>query len=291
MSTIKFISILILIAAAFVAGVFLKDKVVEFYNDFTFQIKNLQKIDFSQIASEFQKKVSMPSPLNAGGEENQVVLLKSKVIEETNIQRQNNGLPALKESSLLDNAALAKANDMFKNQYFEHNSPSGVKPGDLINSYGYDYILAGENLILGNFSSEKEVVEKWMESQGHRENILNNRYTEIGVAVVKGSYDGQPVWIGVQEFGFPLSACEQPDLNLKSQIESDKAQLDYLYQQLDEKKNQIENTDQRSAAYSEMVDDYNQMVQEYNVLAEQVKSEISQYNSQANIFNNCVEGK
>ena len=63
-------------------------------------------------------------------------------------------MSALKENEKLDQAALAKANDMFLKQYFEHVSPTGVGPGDLAQNYGYDYIIVGENLILGNFSSE-----------------------------------------------------------------------------------------------------------------------------------------
>jgi uncharacterized protein YkwD len=291
MGTIKFISILILIAAAFVAGVFLKDNVVEFYNDFNTQIRSFQETDLGQIILEVQKKVSMPSPLNVGGTENQIVLIKSKIIEETNIQRQNNGLPVLKENTLLNGASSAKASDMFKNQYFEHVSPLGIDPGKLVSNHGYEYIVAGENLILGNFSSEKEVVEKWMASPGHRENILNNRYLEIGVAIIKGTYNGETVWIGVQEFGLPLSACSQPDPTLKSQIDFDKEHLDSLSLQLDEKKNQIETANSKSPAYKQMVDDYNQMVQEYNSLAEQVKIEIANYNNQISIFNNCVGEK
>ena len=135
--------------------------------------------------------------------------MQSKIISETNLQRQENGdLPALKENTDLDETASAKAADIFKNQYFEHVSPSGVDPGKLVESYGYDYIVEGENLILGNFSSEKEVVADWMASPGHRANILNNRYTEIGVAIVKGTYKGEESWVGVQEFGLPLSTCE-----------------------------------------------------------------------------------
>ncbi len=293
------IVILILIVAAFGAGIYFKDDAINFYNNFNKKIAELKTQDIGQIISEVQKQISTATPLNVGGTSNNVVLLQSKIITETNLQRQENppigeaggSLSALKENAKLDAAASAKAQDMFLNQYFEHISPSGVGPGDLAQKYGYDYIVEGENLILGNFSSEQEVVQDWMNSPGHRTNILNNRYTEIGVAVIKGTYKGETVWIGVQEFGLPLSTCAQPNEALKNQIDSEKAQLDGLSSEIDTAKNQIENINKNSPAYRQMVDGYNQLIAQYNSWAEQVKGNIATYNNQVNNFNYCVAGK
>jgi len=290
MGKFKTIIIFLLAIVAFGTGMYFKDDVARFYNDLRGQVESFQEADLGQIILEVQKKVSLPAPLRTGGAENQVVLVKSKIIEETNVQRQNSGSPVLKENVKLTAAAVAKADDMFLNQYFEHESPAGIDPGELVNSYGYNYILAGENLILGNFDSEKEVVENWMQSIGHRENILNTKFTEIGVAIIKGNYNGESVWIGVQEFGLPLSSCSQPDKSLKNQIDSDKTQLEWLSSQLDERKEQIKNTDPKSSAYNQMVSDYNQLVKDYNSLAQQLKLKILQYNTQVNIFNACVAG-
>ncbi|MGA2417779.1 MAG: CAP domain-containing protein [Candidatus Staskawiczbacteria bacterium] len=286
------IIIFILIIAAFGAGIYFKDNAINFYNGLNKKVQAFKKTEVGQTISQVGKEIFAPPPLNVGGSEKQVVLLQSKIISETNLQRQENGnLPALIENTKLDEAAGAKANDMFQNQYFEHTSPSGVDPGKLVQSYGYDYIVAGENLILGNFGSEKEVVQDWMNSPGHRANILNNRYTEIGVAIIKGTYQKQTVWIGVQEFGLPLSTCGQPNTALKDQIDSEKIQLDNLSSQIDEKKTEINNTGQDSPAYSQMIDDYNQWVEQYNSLASQTKENITIYNNQVNDFNNCVAGK
>jgi len=288
--------IFVLAVSAFMAGAYFKDDAIKFYNSFNRQLSStiltIQKADVGQTISQAEKQIFAPSPLNIGGTEKQIVLLKSNIISETNFQRKENGnLSALKENKNLDETAAAKANDMFLNQYFEHVSPSGIGPGELAQKYGYDYIVEGENLILGNFSSEKEVVQDWMNSPGHRANILNVRYTEIGVAVVKGTYKGETVWIGVQEFGLPASSCAQPDANLKREIDSDKSQLDAMILQIDDKKNQIDNTNQESPAYSQMVDDYNQLAAQYNPLAETDKKNIAQYNNQVDIFNSCVAGK
>lgn len=291
MKTSKIV-IFILIILAFGAGIYFRDDAIKFYKDLGRQVQDFQKTDIGQTISQVGKEIFSPSPLNIGGPSNNVVLIQSKIISETNLQRmQNANLPALKESSKLDAAAAAKANDILLNQYFEHVSPAGIDPGKLVQSHGYEYIVAGENLILGNFLSEKEVVQNWMDSPGHRANILNNRYTEIGVAIVKGTYKGETVWVGVQEFGLPLATCNQPDKNLKDQIELEKTQLDVLALQIDDSKNLIDNTNPNSPAYSQMIDDYNQTVAQYNLLAEQTKVDIAKFNDQVNTFNTCVTGK
>jgi len=289
------IIIFVLIVVAFGAGVYFKDDAVRFYNSLNKQVENFQKTDIGQTISQVSKQIFTPLPLNIGGTSNETVLLQSKIIAETNLQRQDDpegtpNLPALTENTKLDQVASAKANDMFVNQYFEHVSPSGVGPGDLAIKYGYDYILEGENLILGNFSSEKEVVQDWMNSPGHRANILNVRYAEIGVAIIKGTYKGETVWIGVQEFGLPSSVCSEPNVALKNQIDSEKVQLDESSSQIDAKKNQIDAVDSNYPDYTQMVNDYNQMISQYNSLAQQVKGNVATYNQQVDNFNNCVAG-
>jgi len=293
-----------LVLLAIAAGFYFKDTIFDFYNNLG---KNLQKFipissqildevgkktDLGNVINEFKKEVLAPAPLNIGGKENQVVLTKAKIMAHTNIQRYNNGLLLpLIENEKLYLAAKAKADDMFKNQYFDHVSPSGVNPGELVKSFDYDYIITGENLILGNFSSEAEVVQAWMNSPGHRANILNNRFVDIGVAVVKGTYQGQVTWIGVQEFSLPLSTCAQPEVGLKNQIDSNKNYLDQLSLQIDAKREEINDTNPRSPQYNVLVDEHNKLVAEYNSLTQETKNLISQYNNDINIFNQCVAGK
>jgi len=285
------IIILIFTLLVLSAGFHFKDDIFKIYNDFGENLQKLEKTDLGNIINEIKKEVLAPSPLNVGGRETQAVLTKAKIIAQTNIQRYNNGLLApLFENAELSSAALAKANDMFSKQYFEHISPSGMGPGDLVKNYGYDYIVTGENLILGNFSSEKEVVQLWMDSPGHRENILNNRFTEIGVAVIKGTYKGQTAWIGVQEFGLPLLACPAISNTLKNEIDLNKNNLDKLYLKIDAKKEEINNTNPKSEKYNVLVDEYNELAAEYNLLNQETKNLISQYNIQINIFNQCVAG-
>ncbi len=291
MKKIYYITILILILLGFWTGFYFKDNILGIYNNAAKNLQQFQKTDLGNTISKVTQQILTPGPLDIGGQANEVVLVKAKIIAQTNIQRYDNGaLPPLIENAKLDAAALAKANDIFKNQYFEHVSPSGVDPGTLVKSYGYDYIVSGENLILGNFLSEKEVVQDWMNSPGHRANILNNRFVDIGVAIIKGTYKGQTAWVGVQEFGLPLSACQSPNASLKAEIDNNKVQLDNLAAQIDAKKAEIDNTNPRSKEYNTLVDEYNNLVNQYNQLAQETKNIITQYNNQINAFNQCVAG-
>jgi len=272
----KIIIFLFIILALGAVAIYFENDILNFFPDFKKNILDFKKTDVGNIIAEVSKELLIPPPLQIKGKPSQTVLTKLGIISQTNLQREQNGnLPALKKNAKLGQAASAKANDMFLNQYFEHNSLAGVDPGQLVLNHGYKYIVAGENLILGNFESEKELVQAWMDSPGHRANILNNRYSEIGVAIVKGIYKGETVWIGVQEFGLPLSSCSEPSSTLENEINDKKARLDQMSAQLDSEKN---------------VNIYNQLVSQYQSLASDVKILILQYNAQVNTFNDCVKG-
>jgi uncharacterized protein YkwD len=288
MNKIKIFIILVLVIIAFGAGFWFKEDVLKLSDGFSAKNQEFKKIDIGVVISEAKKEILTSSPLNVGRASNEVVLLKSKIILETNKQRVANGLPELSENNMLNQAAGVKANDMFKNQYFEHVSPTGVNPGVLVENSGYKYIITGENLILGNFKGENEVVQDWMNSPGHRANILNLSYTEIGVSAIKGIYKGETVWIAVQEFGLPITACSEPNESLKNQIETKQEMLKNLGADIDNLKNQIDNTNQSSVYYNDLIDNYNSLVQRYNSLAQELKTIVIDYNNQVNFFNNCV---
>lgn len=127
-----------------------------------------------------------------------------KIIVLTNDIRQQYGLSPLKENPLLDAAAKQKAEDMFQNNYFNHFSPTGVSPWYWISKSGYNYHYAGENLAM-NFIDSEEVVRAWLNSPGHRENLLNGNYQDIGIAVLPADFSKQGINqpIVVQLFGSP----------------------------------------------------------------------------------------
>ena len=122
----------------------------------------------------------------------------------TNQSREENGLSGLTVNQKLVDAAEAKTGDMFRYQYFEHNSPSGVTPWDWIKTAGYDYRYAGENLAI-DFVTAEGAHQALMASSSHRENILNWKYTEIGISVKRDIFEKSESTIIVMEFGAPLN--------------------------------------------------------------------------------------
>src|SRR5690554_2458889 len=126
------------------------------------------------------------------------------VLTDTNTERAKSSLPALQLNEALSDAAFAKAQDMFTNNYWAHTSPTGVTPWKWLGDSGYNYDVAGENLAK-NFPTAQDTVDAWMNSPTHRANILNNRYQDIGLAVVDGTLDGRPTTLVVAYYGAPTS--------------------------------------------------------------------------------------
>lgn len=128
----------------------------------------------------------------------------SQVIDGTNKERQRLGLPPLSENQALNDAARRKAANMLEENYWAHFSPTGKDPWGFISAAGYKFSYAGENLAR-NFSNSGDVVVAWMNSSSHRENIVNAKYKDIGIAVVEGTLQGQQTTLVVQMFGTPIN--------------------------------------------------------------------------------------
>jgi uncharacterized protein YkwD len=221
-------------------------------------------------------------------------LHQSVVIALTNQARKDNGnVPALTENAQLDAGAEAKLNDMFSQQYFDHTSPEGNGPSYIANQAGYSYVVIGENLALGNFKDDATLIAAWMASPGHRANILNPDFVDIGVAVGEGTYQGEKVWMAVQEFGRPLSACPSLSADLKTSIDADRATTDAESASLATAKTSLDSmprlTSEEEAAYDEKISAYNSMVTQYNDAIASLKSEIAAYNAEVVAFNDCLK--
>ena len=211
------------------------------------------------------------------------------VIEYTNGARSlNGGLPALIENSTLDRDAQIKLEDMFAKQYFEHESPTGVGPSDIAKAVGYNFVIVGENLALGDFGSDEKLVEAWMNSPGHRANILNEHYEEIGVAVGKGLYDGRMTWLAVQAFGMPLSSCPAIDAQKKAQIDINNLEVTSRAAILEKQKAFIEALPANDPNYNTYVNEFNALVQPYNALVVDTRTMVVEYNLTVQAFNNCI---
>ncbi len=137
-----------------------------------------------------------------------------KIIELTNKERQKFGLSPLQMNSLLNEAAQRKAADMFAFDYWAHISPTGRTPWTFFREVGYSYSVAGENLAK-DFSNAEGILAAWMKSPTHKDNILESRFKEIGVAVVDGTLNGIRTTLVVQLFGTPLLAktAQQESIN------------------------------------------------------------------------------
>lgn len=127
----------------------------------------------------------------------------------TNQARADNGLPPLILHSTLNSGAQAKANHMIANNYWSHTAPDGTEPWYFFSLVGYNYTHAGENLAYG-FDSSTEVVSAWMNSAGHRANILGD-YKDMGFGIANGdSYQGGPNTVVVGFYGTSYSPPPAP---------------------------------------------------------------------------------
>lgn len=158
-----------------------------------------------------------PAPLRAPSNANGTLTIAG-VLTATNSQRVDHNLPSLAADTTLNEAAKHKLDDMFAQQYFEHISPDGRGPSDVVDAVGYEYIRVGENLALGNFTSDSDLVQAWMDSPGHRANILHTGFDAIGIAVGQGMFEGHRTWLAVQTFAKPLSSCPGVDTTLQKKI-------------------------------------------------------------------------
>jgi len=120
---------------------------------------------------------------------------EQKVVDLTNQERAKNGLAAIKIDTALSKVAREKSLDMSKNGYFSHTSPTYGSPFDMMKQFGISYQYAGENIAMGQRTPE-EVVQAWMNSEGHRKNILSANFNYIGVGYVESGNYWTQMFIG-----------------------------------------------------------------------------------------------
>lgn len=154
------------------------------------QDKSKQQADKQKEQQTEQSKAQAPQQqADKQNEQNQsqsqqLNEFEQQVVELTNQERQAQGLEPLKVDTELSKVAREKSRDMAENNYFSHNSPNYGSPFDMMKQYGISYQTAGENIAKGQRTPE-QVVNGWMNSEGHRENIMNPDFTHIGVGYVE----------------------------------------------------------------------------------------------------------
>lgn len=134
-------------------------------------------------------------PVKENNETTQVSSVIQQVVDLTNQERAKAGLKALQIDAKLTQSAQAKSQDMKDKNYFSHTSPTYGSPFDQMKSFGVTYRSAAENIAMGQRSAA-EVVKAWMESPGHRANIMNPSYTHIGVGLSDSGYYWTQQFIG-----------------------------------------------------------------------------------------------
>lgn len=144
-------------------------------------------------------------------------VIASVVIEITNTERGAVAGP-LRVSSVLTEAAEAKARHMAEEGYFAHIGPDGKTPWQWFSEAGYTFAYAGENLAV-RFDESADVVTAWMNSPSHRANIVGTQFTEIGVGVAEGVYEGRPATFVVQMFGTPRPAPSETPITESALLE------------------------------------------------------------------------
>lgn len=152
-------------------------------------------------------------------------VLPATVVDLTNKERTDLTIVSLVRNPVLDEAARLKAEDMAKNHYFAHYSPKGVSPWYWFDKVSYNYAHAGENLAI-HFTDSEALVEAWMKSPAHKANIVDQKFTEIGVGTAKGKFDGYETVFVVQLFGTPgviKPVTEIPVVSTKSETNSEVA--------------------------------------------------------------------
>lgn len=121
------------------------------------------------------------------------------VYKAVNKERSENGLDSLKIDSDLEESACLKADDILKNQYWSHNSPTGVEPWKWFKDAEYDFDFAGENLAEG-YETTKVLFEEWTNSPSHEANIIGD-FEDIGVCIRSGVLNGKQTTLVVNHFG------------------------------------------------------------------------------------------
>lgn len=216
-------------------------------------------------------------------------LTTDAIIEATNKERIEAGLMPLRSNVHLTQSATVKTNDMIARQYFEHDSPDGKAVSDLALDAGYDYVIVGENLARGNFDDATDLVTEWMNSPGHRANILSSKYQEMGAYVAQGTYDGRIVWFAVQHFGTDRNTCPSINTKLKPEIDAMNADLNQRRAQIaNEKAALVGPNHPEGEEYKERVNIFNELVSNYNITLVLSQEKIKVYNAQVAAFNVCL---
>lgn len=239
------------------------------------------------------------------------------IIRLTNAARLDHGLPPLAQNHLLNMVAEARIKDMFQQQYFDHISPSGQGPSDAARHVGYNYKRLGENIASGTFTTSRNILDAWLQSPGHRKNILSVETDEIGVAWAKGAMNGSEIVLAVQIFGKHAPAvadvpaqtsCIPPNPNAPGHIDRQRSELAPLTRALSQLKEELDRDNQylevlrndgriktdlelTVSSYNEKVRRYNQLLSEVQTKQELIQQALNDYSAKVEDYKACLADK
>ena len=244
-----------------------KNQIQEVKNDAE-QIVPEAKISAPLQQSEFKKTASYGT-VDCKNFENNVFV--SDMLKRINSDRIANGKKALAWNSSLCQSAGLKSEDMNNNNYFEHNSPSGITPWYWIKKVDYKYTFVGENLDLNYFTSES-AHEALMNSPGHRANILNDNFTQVGLNYVRGKLNGEDAFFVVQHFASPAPekpvikyVCETDKANKNlDKLQDTKDKIEKYLSDAEDAKKKLENDGQSTKEADDYINDMQDKEKEVN---------------------------
>jgi len=231
----------------------------------------------------------------------QEILSREAIVTLTNRERTSNGLMDLAENDLLHSIAEERARDMLEKNYFAHISPTGEQASDVAQRIGYRYKIIAENIASGTFFTNQKIVNGWMQSPGHRKNILSPAIKEIGVSVMKGRMGGKETWVAVQIFGLQspvvsTKLCTLPSQRLMHEIEIKKAELrginerlDSLRKELDSEKTIIELDQMLDKKDSKKNHDLNVKIKTYNEKSRWHNESLAEIKAKEAVLNSMIE--
>ena len=163
-------------------------------NNLVAPLNNCTREEAISLIERIRVRLSTPSSgtIESAPEPDSIIQVEQEVLKLVNVERANAGLAPLEYNVKLSSLARTKSQDMVDNTYFSHTSPTYGSPFDMMLLFDINYGYAGENVAKGQ-TTPATVVTAWMNSDGHRKNILNSNYTDLGVGLAKND-KGTPYW-------------------------------------------------------------------------------------------------
>jgi uncharacterized protein YkwD len=256
----------------------------------------LQSLEYSQvILGSSTASLSGYTPSTQQSQEfDRIKQINQELVLLLNQERRTRGLSPLVQDPKLELAARMKINTMIQEGHFDHIGRDGRGVADFLNEAQFDHLRAGENLAFGPFESAQEIHNAWMQSPTHRENILYEQYTHIGIgtsALMVPSNDASEnksasILMSVQHFATNSKFCPIVDtqaLVTKNNLEeAARIRLDSILQLEEQIKNQ------RVGGGIQVIEEYNENVSSYNQLIMRIEELINRYNRSVETYNACI---